>query len=110
MRVTRARAQQNVEEPTDSERGALTEISPNASPEQLAPEVEPPKKTVTRSKSKKGGKKGAKGKKGKATEEEEPVQVVTEDEKQGAASPANDAAAEELVNDMKEGEFAEIYA
>lgn len=110
MRLTRAaqRAQQNVDEPTidapeDVERSPLNEISPNASPELIAPAEEAPKKTPARSKSKKGAKKGGKGKKGKVVEEE-PVQIVLEDERQAAGSPASDAAIEDLIKSPQDGE------
>ncbi|KAH7094690.1 hypothetical protein FB567DRAFT_543107 [Paraphoma chrysanthemicola] len=113
MRLTRAaqRAQETVDDPTTDAtevkaRNPLDEISPNASPELVEPAEEVPKKTPARSKSKKGGKKAKKGKKGKAAEEEleEPVQVVLEDERQDAGSPASEAAAEELDNGLPDGE------
>lgn len=106
MRVTRARAQQSVEEPiaAEQERSPLLEISSNASPEQVVPVEELPKKTPAKGKSKKGTKKGAKGKKAKVVDEEEPQQIVLEDERQAAASPASDAAVEELAEGAPEGQ------
>lgn len=114
-RLTRAQhAQQTAEDPTTSDevtdlkdRAPLNEISPNASPEQIgAPEEDLPQKTPAKSKSKKGakktGKKAAKGKKAKAAEEEQ-VQVVLEDERQAAGSPASEAAVEDLVKGPSEG-------
>ncbi|KAH4067435.1 hypothetical protein HBH98_183920 [Parastagonospora nodorum] len=103
MRLTRAaqRAQQPVEEPTldaadaSEERSPLNEITPNASPEQVDHAEDAPKKTLTRTKSKKGGKKGARAKKGKAVEEEEQVPVA--DEPLAVDDAAVEAAVEEPI-------------
>ena len=108
MRLTRAaqRAQQGTDEPTDAtdvnERAVLNEISPNASPEQIHVEEELPKKTPAKKvKGKGGAKKGTKGQKTKAAEveaeEDEPVQVVPEDERELAGSPVCDRAIEDLA-------------
>jgi hypothetical protein len=121
MRLTRAaqRAQQTVDEPiTDAtettERSPLNEISPNGSPEQIAPAEELPQKTPARSKSKKGGKKGGKGKKGKVAEEEqaqevlnaeEQAQEVLDDEEQAPDSLACDAAVENVITSPPDGEY-----
>ncbi|KAH7359988.1 hypothetical protein BKA66DRAFT_573733 [Pyrenochaeta sp. MPI-SDFR-AT-0127] len=103
MRLTRAaRAQLGNDEPVDAtdltERAPLNEISPNASPELGHHEEKLPKKTTAKkTKGKGGAKKGAKGKKAQAAEVEEQVQVVLEDEREAAASPASDAAVEDLA-------------
>lgn len=85
-----------------------------------AADAQPAKMPPKRSKSKKGGKKGAKGKKAdpeKPTEaeqqkfngaedevkEEAQVEVVLEDERQAAGSPASDAARDKLVEPPSEG-------
>lgn len=106
MRVTRARAQQPVEEPTvtEQERAPLNEISPNASPEQVLPVEDIVKKTPARSKSKKGAKKGAKGKKNKVVEDE-PVQLESGVEQEVAAAVPVIDAQEELAKDEPSGEL-----
>lgn len=101
-RLTRAqRAKQDVDETipdaTDAiERSPLNEISPNASPEQVAPVEEIPKKTPARSKSKKGAKKGAKAKKGKTVEEEQ-VEVEVDDDQQDADAPTSNEIADDAT-------------
>ncbi len=109
MRLTRAaqRAQQTTDEVVDApvvqERAPLNEISPNASPELILEQDELPQKTPTKkTKAKGGAKKGKKGKKGKAVEDE-PVQVVREDEREAAGSPASEAAVEELAKEPSNG-------
>ncbi|OAL48711.1 hypothetical protein IQ07DRAFT_84483 [Pyrenochaeta sp. DS3sAY3a] len=105
MRLTRAaqRAQHNDEtlDASDlNERAPLNEISPNASPELGHREEEVVKKApAKKAKSKGAAKKKGKGKKGKTTEaeEEQKVQVVLEDEREAAGSPASDAAVEDLA-------------
>ncbi|KAH8730094.1 hypothetical protein GQ44DRAFT_607306 [Phaeosphaeriaceae sp. PMI808] len=111
MRLTRAaqRAQQNVDEPSTvaselKERAPLNDISPNASPELIAPVEELPQKTPSKSKSKRGGKKGGKGKKAKVAEEEN-IQLVLEDEQQVAENPSENAAVE---GETKESSIATI--
>jgi len=107
MRLTRAaqRAQQPVEEPTpdatdaSEERSPLNEITPNASPEHVNLAEDEPKKTLTRTKSKRGGKKGAKAKKGKTVEDD---QVPVADEPQ-AADDAIEAAVEEPIAEPSQG-------
>lgn len=111
MRLTRAaqRAQHNDEtlDASDlSERAPLNEISPNASPELGHREQEVFKKApAKKAKSKGAAKKKAKGKKGKNTEaeEEQQVQVVLEDEREAAGSPASDAAVEDLAEGPSNG-------
>jgi membrane protein involved in colicin uptake len=120
-RLTRAqRAQQTTEDPSPSdeatdpkERAPLNEISLNASPEQvIEPEEDIPNKTPAKSKSKKGAKKTAKktakAKKAKAAEDEQ-IQVVLEDERQAAGSPASDAAVEDLIKTLPEGKSSGIF-
>ena len=113
MRLTRAaqRAQQVDEPTTDAtevkDRTPLNEISPNASPELVAPEEAVPKKTPARTKSKKGGKKGGKGKKVKVEEEEEQAQAVLEDEPQAIETVEN-AAEEEPSKTTIEGRFGTL--
>ena len=88
------------------ERVPLGEVSGNLINEE--PEVmAPAKKTKA-----KGGRKAAKGKKGKKAEEAEPaveeqVQVL-EDERKAAASPASDAAVDELAKDAPGGEYLQV--
>ncbi|KAF2651352.1 hypothetical protein K491DRAFT_781925 [Lophiostoma macrostomum CBS 122681] len=88
------------------ERVPLGEVSVNAvlepAPEHNEAEKMPPKK----SKAKGGAKKGAKGKKGNVAEEEH-VEVVLEDERQAAGSPASDAAVDELANPPT-GDIAQV--
>ncbi|KAH7389478.1 hypothetical protein DE146DRAFT_664237 [Phaeosphaeria sp. MPI-PUGE-AT-0046c] len=103
-RLTRAqRAKQDVDETVPNateavERSPLNEISPNASPEQVAPVEELPKKTPARSKSKKGAKKGAKAKKGKAVEEEQ-VEIEVNDDQQDVDMPGSDEVADNAIQD-----------
>jgi membrane protein involved in colicin uptake len=119
-RLTRAqRAQQTMEGPSPSdeatdikERAPLNEISLNASPEQvIEPGEDIPNKTPAKSKSKKGAKKtakkNAKAKKAKAAEDEQ-IQVVLEDERQAAGSPASDAALEDLTKSLPKGKSSGI--
>ncbi|KAF1940867.1 hypothetical protein EJ02DRAFT_435255 [Clathrospora elynae] len=99
MRVTRARAQQGSDETIDAtERAPLNDISPNASPEQAQLEEELPSNTPAKTPATKTKTKGRakKGKKGKAVEEEEPAQVVLDEKRQAAGSPASDAAVDDL--------------
>lgn len=112
MRLTRAaqRAQHNDEtlEASDlSERAPLNEISPNASPELGHREEEVFKKAPAKKAKSKAAKKKGKGKKGKVTEEEQEqqqeVQVVLEDEREAAGSPASDAAVEDLAEGPSNG-------
>lgn len=113
MRLTRAaqRAQQPAEEPTldaadaSEERSPLNEITPNASPEQVNHAENEPKKTLTRTKSKKGGKKGAKAKKGKTVEEEDQVPVADDPvaEEPQVVDDAIEAAVEEPIAEPSQG-------
>lgn len=113
-RLTRAqRAKQDVDETIPDateaiERSPLNEISPNASPEQVAPVEELPKKTLARSKSKKGAKKGAKAKKGKTVEEE--AEVGADDIQQDTNAPIGDEAATQNAVDEQVVEDATINA
>jgi hypothetical protein len=87
------------------ERVPLSEVSANAADQE--PEVQEPKAMapLKRTKSKRGGaKKGAKAKKAQVEEEEEEQgQVVLEDERQAAGSPASDAAADDLAGVSTDG-------
>lgn len=119
MRLTRAaRAQlanEGTADATDvTERAPLNEISPNASPELGHREEKLLKKpTAKKSKGKSGAKKAAKGKKGKGAEVEEQVeeqvQIVLEDEREAAASPASDAAVEDLAQGPPVGELPDPH-
>jgi hypothetical protein len=79
------------------ERVPLGEVSVNTvlepAPEHTETEKMPPKKSKTKG----GAKKAAKGKKAKASDDEH-IEVVLEDERQAAGSPASDAAVDELAN------------
>ncbi|KAF1835000.1 hypothetical protein BDW02DRAFT_638967 [Decorospora gaudefroyi] len=104
MRVTRARAQQGNDETIDAtERAPLNEISPNASPEQLRPQVELPVKTPvktpakTAAKKAKGKGRAKKGKKGKAVEEEH-IEAAAGDEEASIEPPASGAAVDDATN------------
>lgn len=113
MRLTRAarRAEAPLDNdasgthPNTDERTPLGEVSLNAA--DLEPEVQEESKAMApkRTKSKRGGKKSAKNNKPKVEEQDEPeqTQVVLEDERQLAGSPASDAAAEDLAAPPTEG-------
>jgi hypothetical protein len=85
------------------ERVPLGEVSPNTTVEPESEEVLAAKMPAKKSKAKGGAKKGAKGKKGKTADDEVEVVEVLEDERLAAASPASDAAGDELENEPVAG-------
>jgi hypothetical protein len=117
MRLTRAALRAGAEQDDASnvhtdlkERVPLSEVSVNtaldvevegADTEQAEPKKMPARKTKGRT----GAKKGAKSKKATVVEDEQDqdVQVVLEDERQLAGSPASDAAADDLTQPRTNG-------
>jgi hypothetical protein len=117
MRLTRAALRAGAEQDDASnvhtdlkERVPLSEVSVNtalevevegADTEQAEPKKMPARKTKGRT----GAKKGAKSKKATIVEDEQDqdVQVVLEDERQLAGSPASDAAADDLTQPRTNG-------
>lgn len=100
------------EEVAQTERKPLESIdAPNATADEVVEDEAQPDVPVGKKASK--GKKGAKGKgkKGKKAIEEEPeqaqddVQVVLEDEREAAASPASEEAVEDLREGGRGGEY-----